>query len=426
MSKILKALTSRKYAVALLILTAVAALANLYLQAKVARYVVERSLPVALTLLALSLILCNIGRLKVLAAWYRTTSIPRPALGQQRCYQQAAEGLQNRLASLFRGEGYQVRVDGLELFACKHRSGLLGSILFHLGLVILLAGFLVNNLWGYKGAMLLPERVPLKLPEDLQVEKQGWFFRPPQSLFVGLDKFSYQSGTRDSKEPEIQPEALLRFSDERNQWSRAIKINYPIDAGGLSWRYLDSGYSVLLNLSSPDGLVVNDYANIASHNGEAWYDVIKLSDQLQLEINFYPDFAQQGGQLLSQSRLPNNPVLQLTIVQNGVKTGPVLIPMGQVQNVGQFSVAFPDYRYWVALDVGADPGRYLLYLGGALAVVGLLWRTLLITKMVQIKVISQEEVGNTLVLWGSRATYGKALHHVEIEKLLDSIGGALS
>ncbi len=253
----------------------------------------------------------------------------------------------------------------------------LGSIIFHLGMVVVLLGFLANVLWGFKGDVFIPQGVMVKVPENMRVVKKGPLARSMPAYSVALDKLTYGRPNEHDKY-RIRYAADVVFIDGAGQSRQQVRINYQAFFRGMYWKYGNSGYSVFLNIKEGDKVIVNDYANIATHGETAWYDTVPVTADLILEIRYYPDFTKaKNGKYLSNTIFPNNPVMDLTIIEKGRRLGPVLIPMAQSRSVGRFRVSFPRFRYWQIFDVGADPGRMLILAGCFATVAGLVWRVLL-------------------------------------------------
>lgn len=421
MKRIVKALKSKKTALLLLLACTFLSLLIIYARWESTRILVTRGTTLAMLLLAVSLTVCSWARLRHYIMYGRNKTGPSTLYRDTREIPLGSEIVLARIIGILSRKKYRVNVAGEEVTAIKNLEGLLGSVAFHLGLVLLLTGFAVNVLWGYRGTVLLPERVLLKMPDELNTVKQGWLYQPPSLFYVGLEKFHNKQEKAGEPGAFWWPEGTLYFRAETQESRRQVRVNYPAYTQGLYWRHKNSGYSLFVEITSPQGTLVSDYANIASHGGTSWSDTVDINKNLKLNINFYPDFVETRENLFaSRSIFPNKPVMELTIYEEDKKTGHGLIPMGQMEAVGKYAVSFKEFRYWQLLDVSADPGKYFIWVGGLLAVTGLAVRAVLITKDVYLTVTPGDE-GKTTVNWSATATYGKVLFRQEIQEIINRL-----
>lgn len=372
-------------------------------------------------LLALGIITCSFSRIRTYLTLRRSGSGQTVSLQEQVKLRLPGEAVLGRLDSYFKKRGFLTSVSRLELTAHKNRSGLLGSVAFHMGLVIMLIGFSVNFLWGGRGIMLAPEGIDLNTANDLKITSQGPLFKAVRPYYLRLERFSYSDETGADGKPLLRPVAGLVFRDTAGESRQQLRINNPVVFGDIRWRYYDSGYSLLLKIVGPQGVIVNDYANIASHQGKSWADIVEISPGLKIDIKFYPDFAENKNDgYISKSRFPNKPVMKLAVLQNERNTGETLIPLGQAKSVGDLQVSFSGFRYWVVLDAVTDPGRILILLGALISVGGLAWRIMRISKHFACQV-EENEGGMTTVSWGVRTNYGKAMFREELLKVYNEL-----
>ena len=95
---------------------------------------------------------------------------------------------------------------------------------------------------------------------------------------------------------------------------------------------------------------------------------------LEIEGRLYPDMVINDGKVRSKSALPDNPVLDIKIKEQGKEVYRGLIKFGQDINLDNFSLSFNDLRYWSSFRVVKDPGIPVIYLGFGTGIFGLLVR----------------------------------------------------
>lgn len=413
-----KLLKSRKYVHVVLASLIAFSILKMYGPGDKMRYITQVGIALTLVLLSLSLIACSVARLKTFLAISRGTTKQRiKPTEQQQVFLDETECLV-RLSGYLVGKGYRVSTSGQEITAVKNSNGLLGSVFFHLGMVLLLIGFFVNVFWSFQGKMLLPEGVQLKVPRDLHIINKGLFFDKPPESSVLLEKFTYGTQHFENGHSSVKPVADMLFSDEHGLERQQVRVNYPPSFGGLVWRYLNSGYSLYVSISSPEGVVVDDFINIATHNESSWSDKVSISKEQKLYINFYPDFVETAKHVYgSRSSFPNKPVIDLEFWEKDHNLGRVLEPLGDTRTVGKLSISFRSLRYWQLLDVSNDPGKYFISVGGIIIVFSLMWRVFFPTKIASFRVQAYDTGASTLE-WGVRMNQGKTLFKQEIKQIL--------
>ncbi len=419
LKKIVYSTTSRKYALYLLTVITLVLITEVYIGNKILRGYVIFGIGVLLSVLGINLLICTWLRVKKLFAddgsqrgsvsWIRE---------QTHCALTYMEAL-SRLQQQLQVNGYIVSWETNLVTALKNKSGAWGSVIFHLGIVLTLVGFLVNSSWGFSSKVLIPEKVVVRIPQDAVVIEKGWLAKQGDAMVVALDSFTYGKPGVNPAQQVPEPEARLFFSDGQTERKAITSINYPASFRGLSFRYSDSGYSLLLKIESGGQLLVNDYANIASHGGKSWSDTVPVTDQLSLDAEFFPDYTSQAGTPRSRSRFPIKPVMKLAIREDGKIIGSALIPLNKSAHIGGYKVTLQGYRYWTALIVSNDPGRWVILIGAAAALAGLAWRTFKFNRAAIFSV--EDHAEGTIIHWGVKTTYTEALFKEEIRSLLQRL-----
>lgn len=322
--------------------------------------------------------------------------------------------LQKKLEDAFHRRKFALdRVDGI-LWARKNSCSWWGSVLFHLGMVVVLTGFAVSALWGMKGSVFAEEGVPLNFKQHLHNVKTGPFFK---------DLPDYPAVLREIKPIERggvieQVQAVIEFPTGGQPVKKEVAINKPVKHRGYTWRSHNWGYAPYLTVRNNAGeILLDNYVNIVTHSGRSFYDHIKLEDGTVVRVELIPDAASTGNYGY-KSVLPLNPVVMVSGTKGQEEAA---VPLGQRVVLGGLEVSFNSVRRWGLFDVSYDPGWSLIYVGGLATVAGIAWRGLFTGKQVWITI---EEMPEFLVIrWTSRADYHNELFREEIEKLIYSVKG---
>ncbi|ADG83694.1 hypothetical protein TherJR_2862 [Thermincola potens JR] len=416
----LRYLKSRKTAIILPAVILLLSLPVMYAGSARVRYWAWCGINGAMFLMSLSLLTCTLARLRSCMVSLKKGAWPGCGIKENIEVPLEAGDVVRIMKDKLRGKGYRVVVHNDRLTAVKNFSGQMGSMAFHLGIVVVLAGFLVNFAWGFRATVFIPEKVMVRVPDDLQFKEKGIFYKPGNTFVAALDRFSYGDADADGKN-SIRPYSDIYFSDGSHESMQRLRINYPVYYKGTFWEYMDSGYSLFLDIATPEGTVVKDYVNIDSQGLKSWNDTVPLAQDMLLSIRFYPDFVTGKQGARSRSIFPKNPVVDLTLFKKGKKIGQAFIPLGRDAVIGDTRIQFPAYRYWQVFDVRSDPGRYLILSGFVALLLGLLWRVWAITRVVVLSV-KPCDARSCTVDWGTWASSGRSFWRDEFRKILEKLG----
>ncbi|MBU7008037.1 cytochrome c biogenesis protein ResB [Phosphitispora fastidiosa] len=381
----------------------------------------------ALSGLALSIVVCSLTRAVRL---YRGSGKEQET-GYGRRLPQTKETLTSsgpgEIEARMRRKGFKLHPvseripgDGEWLQAVKNPFSPWGSVVFHLGLTVILAGFGVSSIFGMSGDVMIPEGVAVRFPDDLSITAQGPFYSAAEPYLVGLREFTVSKV--DGEISQVRGILDFMLGDYRNPYP--TEINKPARHDGHYWRIKDYGYSAHLVIRDKSGnTVIDDYANIGKTGGRH-HDEFPLPDGSKFTIDFLePDPAGRAGQADRQAG-PARAALRIVFAQPG-EAGVLAagtVHRGAEGDIGDYRVSFPEYRYWSLFDVSKDSGEPLVYLGGLMAAAGLAWRGCFIRKRVWLRFAA--ESGDTLVYWSARADYFSRLFENEVRELLDNKGGS--
>jgi cytochrome c biogenesis protein len=275
-----------------------------------------------------------------------------------------------------------------------------GNLVFHVALLLLLAGIGLGGLFGYKGTVLVPEGSGFaNVQSSYDVFSPSRLFHdtklPPFSFTLDRFTATYQpNGAPKSFAAHVTyhstPDAPPRSVD--------VSPNHPLSLGGSDVFLVGHGYALHLQVRDPKGRLVYDKvtpflpddAMFTSHG------VVKvpdgLSHQLGLTGFFYPTYGPSPLGAQSTYPAPNDPVLDLAAWQGdlGLSSGHpqsvYTIPVAQLKNIGTTqltpgkawrlrdgsSVTFVSVEQWATFQVAHDPGTSLVLVAAVFIVAGLL------------------------------------------------------
>ena len=258
--------------------------------------------------------------------------------------------------------------------------GRLGPHLTHLSLVVILAGSLIGNIWGFKGFVNIPQG-----DEVTAIFLRGTEKRLGLDFTVRCEKFemSYYAG---SEVPREYLSDLIILEAGREVLKKRIRVNDPLQYKGIT--FFQSSYGFLP--SRPEERKVeleiipkgNAPKGFRIQLGEGETKQVQGTD-IQVEVaTLIPDFILgEGNRILSRSDQPNNPAVQVNIYQNG-----------KLSYKGWAFLKYPDFhgskddthrvkfiqysggeKPYTGLQVVKDPGIPVVWAGFGMLIHGLIF-----------------------------------------------------
>ncbi len=306
-----------------------------------------------LILLALSLIACLIKRMPpIIAEWNGTGR--RKQFSLKRTPTAAAKRspalLEDVGTGLMGGAPIALGAPADGLVWVKHRVGLLGFPLLHVGIIIILLGGLLGAVYGYKGRIQITEGTT-ESRLTLQNGKQATL-----PFEIAVDKFTLQRYA--SGEPKEYRSDVRLLEEGKQVASGDIRVNHPLTYRRLSLYQAD--YKVIgvkdvtLKYTDPSGLeqdlVLEPRKRAALANGA----------ELQLQ-SFDPGVTTRGAGVDVKLTEPGGASRTLSL-HKGEKAVPL--------DVG--ALRYVDYNslHTTGLQINYDPGALFVWIGSVLLIAG--------------------------------------------------------
>ena len=150
-----------------------------------------------------------------------------------------AGGLDTRgLGRRLEGSGYQVFVEGDQLYAFKGLAGKLAPIGVHLSMLLIMAGATLSGVGGWKGSAMVPEGGQIEIREGLR--PQSFLARPPEvgayKLFVNDFAIDYYP---DGKVEQFRSDLAVVDPAGALVTRKEISVNDPLRVGGVTMYQTD-------------------------------------------------------------------------------------------------------------------------------------------------------------------------------------------
>jgi cytochrome c biogenesis protein len=286
-----------------------------------------------------------------------------------------------------------------------------GNLVFHVSLVVLLAGIALGGLFGYKGTVLVVQG------DSFANQRASYDIFQPSRLY-GDDQLAPFSFTLDHFAAVYQPNGEPRSFDARVGYRSAptvpatshdISVNHPLSAAGAKVYLVGHGYALHVQVRAPDGTLVYDRATpfLPDDSMFASHGVVKVPDGLRSQLGlagfFYPSFTTDAvsGPHSSYPGL-GNPVVDFAAfrgnlgLDNGIPQSVYSLPVGSpdLHPVRSARTGLPAHRFlrpgqswrlpdgttvtfagvtpWATFQITHDPGTRVVLVAAVLIVAGLL------------------------------------------------------
>ncbi len=368
-------------------------------------------------------------------------------------------------AELLRKRRYRVLVgpDG----AVSAERGYLreaGNLLFHLSVLVVLVGFALGGLFGYKGGVILV--VGNGFSNNLTQYDDfvpGSLFKPSdmEPFSFHVNSFSVDwltSGPRKGMARAFSSELTYRSSPNAPERKYDLKVNHPLTIGDSEVFLIGHGYAPVITVRDGKGDVTYSGPTIFLPTDQTFRSigVVKAPDsrptQIGLEGEFYPTVAlsRQTGSYYSVFGNTVDPLVSMLVytgdlgMDNGTSQSvyaldkshatmlkkangaPYRVDLrpGQTTQLpnGLGSVSFDKIQRWNKIQISQTPGKRIALAGVVLALIGLLGSLFIRPRRVWVR--AREERGSTLVEVAALDRSGGGDVAVVITDLVAALPGA--
>jgi cytochrome c biogenesis protein len=272
------------------------------------------------------------------------------------------ENIRSPLSRSFRTWKRVETESGITLFSERGRFSRLGVYLTHLSILIILVGGLVGSRYGFHGFVNILEGESV---DRIFLRGKGPEIPKPIGFLVKCDDFSMTYYDVPGKERHVKEYAsLLTISENGKEvLKKTVRVNHPLHYRG--WAFYQSSYGALQEIaigvewkSNQEKAVLNalEGDTVPIPNSNATIRVLKYTPQVH---------AFGEGVQVAVFR-PNQQPRGLWLFRN---------PTGRDQQKGEdFTLSFQGLstREYTGLQVAKDPGVWIVWLGSALLIVGLI------------------------------------------------------
>ena len=369
-------------------------------------------------LLAVSLVGCIVPRSAVY--WRALRAAPPPAprhltrLPDAAAYSddRSPDAVLEQATRVLGARRYRVVVDGDAVRAERGHLREAGNLLFHLSVLVVLAGFAVGGLFGYQGGVIVVEGSSF----TNRLTQYDDF--APGRLFGAddLDPFGFtvedfsaewvREGPARGTARGFSADLAYREGVSGPERSYDLRVNHPLRIADTEVFLIGHGYAPVVTVRDGTGEVAYQGPTVflPEDQGFLSFGVIKAPDarprQLGLEGLFYPTFLNVAGEPVNVTGEARNPLLSMLVysgdlgLDSGAPQSVYVLDKSDAEQVrradgkplrldlsagetarlpgGLGSVTFEGVRPWVRVQISQSPGKEVALLGVVLALLGLL------------------------------------------------------
>jgi cytochrome c biogenesis protein len=345
-----------------------------------------------------------------------------------------------RAGAELRRRRYRVVVSDDSVSAEKGYLREAGNLVFHMSVLVVLVGFAIGGMFGYKGGVIVVEG------KGFSNDLTQYDDFVPGSLFDGSDLEPFMFTIRDFEVDWLTegPRAgmarkFVSSLDYRETPGSPVKsydlrVNHPLKVGTTEVFLIGHGYAPLITVRDGNGDVAYSGPTIFLPTDQTFqsFGVVRAPDalpgQIGLEGEFYPTFALGDGMPRSTFGDLANPLLSMLVYTGdlGLDDGsgqsvyvldksnaeqvlndegrPFRLDMREGDTIalpdGLGTVTFDGIQRWNKVQISRTPGKLVALTGVVLALLGLLGSLFIRPRRVWVRT-RRDEDGETLVDLGA-------------------------
>lgn len=280
-----------------------------------------------------------------------------------------------RLAAEARRAGYEQFAAGEGIWrGGRGRIGFAGSLAFHVGLLVVLAGIVASALTRLAGELILTEgfEMPLTTDSMLTLSGSGKFPELPGCAVVLRDLVA----TYSPQETPVDYAGVLAVRREGETLvERLVRVNDAFEWEGFQLTLHRYGFAPELTAWDASGRERVAGVAVLQVVPAGRVDSLRFEEGGELRLALYPDFVLVDGRPATRSPRAVNPVLEFSWrAVDGREVAWGRVGLGAETEVAGYRVAFRSLSNWGGFILARDRGLWLFVIGSLLGSLGLLLR----------------------------------------------------
>lgn len=279
--------------------------------------------------------------------------------------------------------------------ASKGDSYYLGSMIFHLSFMIILTGLILNNLLGFHGVMIIPERqIESEDHGFYQSLKEGILFGDQHQHFqIGVESMSVSFDRGKSTPSVLEAKVWLLEGHRQIVAKQMVKANQPVEYKKRRILLTGYGYSPYFTLEHNGREIFQSYVNLmtgSNKSGQIEYKDSFLipNSKIKAEVHLYPNAKiSSNGKLTNANNNLELPVVDVRVTQREKQLYSGHALMGQTMKLSNgMKLKFMGVKRYGWFDIAYNPGVYFLNTGFVLCILGLILAIFITPKRIWVSI----------------------------------------
>lgn len=280
----------------------------------------------------------------------------------------------------FARAGYSITDDsGDDLMMEKHRWGIWGSVVFHIGLIVVVFAVLLTGAVKTTGYMMVAEgETRREIHDNYDVIYQGPFFKTTDHYGFEITMKKQQKYFDEKGRLDYIKSDVLISENGLPVLEKQITRGEPLLYKDIRFFEYDDGFAPLVTLKKGDGSVAwQTYLLLNTHRYSTrrtyYYNNLSIpGTPYTMTMEFYPEMAFKGKTVYNRSNQLKNPGAKIVIREKGRVVAEKVIKKEEPLVFGGYRLNFGEIKSWTGLEVVRDPGAGILFGGFWLNLAGLI------------------------------------------------------
>ena len=237
-------------------------------------------------------------------------------------------------------------------YAVKHRVGHIGSSITHLGIVTIILGAVIGNMFVQEGFVSL---VP---GETKEFSEHGF----------SLELNDFYMDIREDGSIEQYYSELTVYEDGQNIKEEKIWVNNPLNVNGMYFYQSNYGWASNMQIKDKDGSLL--FESTLKDNPHTFYEPENLTIFL---YGFFPDFSMDSsGNPVTLSQQVKNPAYAVVLYNQESYVDSYILNPGEPIEYNDLTIEFVDSVLYTGLQYRQDFGYYYVLIGSLILTLGIL------------------------------------------------------
>lgn len=270
--------------------------------------------------------------------------------------------------TVLRRKRYRVAVEGKTVMAEKNMPGLWSSVVFHVGIVIIIAGAFLSV------GMRMSGRFPLFTGGTFIDMHKGYYAIDEGPLFnekhdeFALELSRFKMTSQGKGEIKSMESWVTVSRNDRVLAGGKIDFGVPLKVGNLTFYQFNLfGFAPTIAIDGPD-TAHNSYVLIMNTIGSSpdfrfIYDFVIPNTGFNVSAEMFPDYNGNAEKPGTRSWEIKRPVLKLMVKDSNKTVFSGFLPISGRVSFAGYKISMPEVRYWSSFNVVNDRGLSIVYAG---------------------------------------------------------------